>query len=93
MTAHEFGQGVDNNVGPMFDRPQQDRGRHSIVDDQRRPAHVRDVSERFDIGDIACRIADDSQKTARVVSSIKGAISSTRSLPAKRAWTPCRFKV
>ena len=35
----------------------------------------------------------DSQITARVLSSIKGSMSSARSLAAKRASTPCRRSV
>ena len=62
MSAHELGQGVYDDIGAVFDRPQEDRRGHGVVDDQRQPARVRDISERLDVADVAGRIADGFTK-------------------------------
>ena len=62
MAAHELGQRVHDDIGAMLDRPQKDRRRHGIVDDQRQPVRVRDFGERLDVADVAGRIADGFAK-------------------------------
>ena len=58
VAAHELGQRMDDDVGAVLDRPQQDRRRHGVVDDQRHAVALGDLGERLDIADIAGRIAD-----------------------------------
>ena len=49
---------MHDDVGAVFDRPQQDRRRDRVVDDQRHAVPVRDVGQRLDVADVAGRIAD-----------------------------------
>ena len=58
VAAHELGQGFDDDVGAMLDRPQQDGRRHRIVDDERHAVAVRTVRKRGDVRDVASRVAD-----------------------------------
>ena len=58
MPTQEFGQRVDDDIGAVFDRAQQDRCRHRIVDHQRHAVPCRDLRQRRNIADVAGRIAD-----------------------------------
>ncbi len=58
VAAHELGQRVNDDVGAVFDRAQQDRRRHRIVDDQRNAVPRADLCQRLDVADVARRIAD-----------------------------------
>jgi hypothetical protein len=58
VPAEEFGQRVDDDIGAVFDRTQQDRCRHRIVDHQRHAVPCRDLRQRRNIADVAGRIAD-----------------------------------
>ncbi len=62
MAAHELGKGMNDNVGSMFNGPQQDRGRHRVVDDQRNAMRMRSSRDRPDVADIARGIADTFAK-------------------------------
>jgi hypothetical protein len=68
VTAHEFGERMNDHVGAVIDRTQQDRRRHRVVDDQRNSMPPRQRRQLFDVADIARRIADALAKDrARVV--------------------------
>ena len=58
VAAHELGQRVDDDVGAVLDRPQQDGRRDRVVDDQRYAVPCGDRGQRLDVADIAGRIAD-----------------------------------
>ena len=58
VAAHELGQRMHDDVGAVFDRAQQDRRRHRVVDDQRNAVPRADLRQRFDVANIARRIAD-----------------------------------
>ena len=59
---------MHDDVGAVVDRPQQDRRRHGVVDDQRHAMTMRDRGQRLDVADIAGRIADAlAEDRARVV--------------------------
>ena len=49
MTVHVFCGGMDDNIRAPLKRTAQDRGRESIVDDERHTVLVRDVRPLFDI--------------------------------------------
>jgi hypothetical protein len=53
---------MNDNVGSMFNGPQQDRGRHRVVDDQRNAMRMRSSRDRPDVADIARGIADTFAK-------------------------------
>ena len=67
--------------------------RHRVVDDQRHAVAVRDVRQRFDVGDVAAGIADafaiDGAGVARRSAS---RCPSASSLAAKRTSMPCLRK-
>ena len=58
MAAKEFGQRMYDDIGAVVDRPQQDRRGNGIVDDKRNTVACGDVCQRFDVTDIAGRVAD-----------------------------------
>ena len=58
MPAQELGQRVDDDIGAVIDRFEQDRRRHRIVHDERNAVLVRERGQRLDVADISCRIAD-----------------------------------
>jgi hypothetical protein len=49
---------MDDDIGAVVDRPQQDRRRHGVVDDERNAVASADRGELFDVADIAGWIAD-----------------------------------
>ena len=53
VTAHELCQRMHDDVGAIHDRPQQDRRRHGVVDDQRDAMRMGDARERLDVADVA----------------------------------------
>ena len=78
---------MHDDVGAVVDRPQQDRRRHRVVDDQRHAVPVRDLGQRFDVADVAGRIADAFAEHGAVLSSISFSIASARSDSANRTVT------
>ena len=58
VAAHEFGQRMHHDVGAVLDRPQQDRRRDGVVDDQRNAMPVRHLGQRLDVADVAGGVAD-----------------------------------
>ena len=90
VAAHELGQRMHHDVGAVLDRPQQDRRRDRVVDDQRHAVPVRDVGERLDVADVAGRIADAlaEQRAGLVVDQLLdgGGVSAA----AKRTSMPWR---
>src|SRR5580704_14721341 len=58
VTAHELRQRVDDDVGAVFERAQQNRRSDGIVDDQRNSVVVRDVRDCFEIANVPGGIAD-----------------------------------
>ena len=58
MSADELGSGVDDNIGTVFDGPQQEGRREGIVDHQRNPVPMGDVRNGFDIDEVGIRVAE-----------------------------------
>ena len=58
MSAHEFGHGMHDHVGAIFDRPQQDWRGDRVVDDQRHAVLMRDPRQSLDVRNISGWIAD-----------------------------------
>ena len=58
VPSHELGQRMHNDIRAVLDRPQQDRRRDRVINDQWHAMLVGHVRERFDIADIPRRIAD-----------------------------------
>ena len=68
MAAEKFGQRMDDDIGAVVDRAQQDRRRHSVVDDERNAAPLADLGQRLDVADVAGWIADAlAEDGARIV--------------------------
>ena len=68
VTAHEFGQRMNDDVGAVIDRTQQDRGRHRVVDDERNSMPGGDGGQRSNIANVSGWIADALAKNrARIV--------------------------
>ena len=64
MAAEEFGQRMHDDIGAVVDRPQQDRRGNGVVDDERNAVPRGDGGQRFDVADIAGRVADAFAKDA-----------------------------
>ena len=58
VAAEKFGQRMDDDVGAVFDRAQQNRCRHGIVDDQGNAVPPGDGRDGFDVANVSGRIAD-----------------------------------
>ena len=76
VPAHELRQGMHDDVGAVFDRPQQDGRGNRVVDDQRNAVlwatrASASMSQMFPAG-----LPTLSQKTARVLSSISFSMAS-----------------
>ena len=77
VAAHELGQRMHDDVGAVFDRPQQDRRRDRVVDDQRHAVPVRDVGQAPRCRRRCRRDCRRSRRTRRVVlSSISFSMAS-----------------
>ena len=62
MAAHVLGQGMDHDVGAVFERPAQIRGRHGVVHDQWYALGVGDGGQGAEIDHVRRRIADGFAK-------------------------------
>src|SRR5579862_4480417 len=49
---------MNRNIGPIVERPEQDRSRDSVVDDQRYAVVMSNLCQRLDVAYVARRIAD-----------------------------------
>ena len=58
MPGDALGGRMHNDVGAEFDRAQQVRRRHGVVENQRQPVPVRQIGQRTDIGDGGVRVGD-----------------------------------
>ena len=58
MAAKELGERVHHDIRAKFDRLEQNRRRHGVVDDQRHAGAMRDFGDGFDVADLAGGIAD-----------------------------------
>src|ERR1700733_6359848 len=58
MAAQKLGKRMDDDIGAMFDRPQQDGCGDGVVDDQWHAMTVGDPGQALDVTDVACRVAD-----------------------------------
>ena len=58
VAAEKFRQRMNRDIGAVIERFQQDRRGDGIVDHQRHAMAMRDLCQRFDVADIARRIAD-----------------------------------
>ncbi len=57
MAADKLGRGVDDDVGAMLERSDDDRGK-GVVHDEHDPVPVRHGSNAFEVGDIRVRVAE-----------------------------------
>src|SRR5580704_2376407 len=53
VPSHELGHGMYDDIGAVFDRPQQDWRGNCVIDNQRNAVFVGDPSKSFDVRDIA----------------------------------------
>ena len=68
VAAHELRQRMHDDVGAIFDRPQQDRRSDGVVDDQRHAMLCATRASAFDVADIPGRIANAfAEHGARIV--------------------------
>ena len=58
MPGDALGGRMHNDVGAEFDRAQQVRRRHGVVENQRQPVPVRQIGQRTNIGDGGVRVGD-----------------------------------
>ena len=77
VAAQEFRQRMDDDVGAVIDRPQQDRRRHGVVDDRAERRGASATAASASISQILpAGLPTLSQKIARVFSSISFSIAS-----------------
>ncbi len=68
VAAHKLGKRMHNNVGAIFDRPQQDRRGDRVIHDQGHSMTVGHARQTLDVADISCRVAYAlAEHRARVV--------------------------
>ena len=84
MPAHELGERVHHDIGAVLDRTQQHRRGHGIIHHEWDAVPVRDLGERFDIADVAGRIADALAEDGAVVGVDQASMPRGRSDSAKR---------
>jgi hypothetical protein len=84
MPSHKLRQRVNHDISAIGDWAQKDMSCNGIVHNQGDTVAVGDVSQHFNIGDIACRVPTLSQKIARVSSSTSFYIAAGSSLSANR---------
>ena len=58
VSADELGGGVDDDVGAVFDGPQQEGRREGIVDHQRDSVPMGDGRHGFDVDEVGIRVAE-----------------------------------
>ena len=58
MAAEELGGGVDDDVGTVFDGPDEVRGAEGVVDDERDAVRMGQLRERLDVRDVGVRVAE-----------------------------------
>ncbi len=58
MAADEFGQRVDDHVGPVLEGLEHERRRHGVVHDEWHPGRVGHLGHGFEVHDVAGRVAD-----------------------------------
>ena len=58
VSAQKLRQRMHNDVGSIFDWPQQDRRGDGVVDDQRHPVFVSHLGQLLDIANVSRRVAD-----------------------------------
>ena len=80
MAAQELGQRMDDDIGAVVDRAQQDRRRDGVVDDQRHAVPMPTSASASMSQMLPAGLPMLSQKTARVLSSISFSIASAASL-------------
>ena len=56
VSAHEFGQGMHDDISPVIERSQQDRRSNGVVYNQRNAVLVGDVGQGLDIANVPCWI-------------------------------------
>jgi hypothetical protein len=64
MSAYELGKGVDNHIGAIAKRLEHQRCRNGVIHYEGNTFAVRYSRNRFEIDDIACRIANRLDKNA-----------------------------
>src|ERR1700678_1899035 len=58
MAAEELGERVQDNIGSIFDRPQEDGRCDRIVDEQWHPVGMSYLRQLLDVADISGRVAN-----------------------------------
>ncbi len=76
---------MDDNVGAVVERAQQNWCGDRVVDDQGNAGLVGYFCERFEVANVPGRISDALAEEARVLSSIGFSIAAGSSLSANRA--------
>ena len=89
VAADEFRQRMHDDIGAVTDGLQQDGRGNRVVHDQRHAVAMGDFGQRFDVGDIAGRIADAFAIDGARILVDQLSTSAALSLAAKRTSTPC----
>ena len=58
MAAEELGGGVDDDVGTVFDGPDEVRGAEGVVDDERDAVRMSKLRQRVDVRDVRVGVAE-----------------------------------
>ena len=58
MSTQELGKRMDNNIGAMFNRAQQDGRGDSVINDQGQAVTVSHSCHSLDVTDVSCRVAN-----------------------------------
>ena len=62
MSTHELRQRMHHDIRAIFDRSQQNRRRHRVVYNQWNAVLVRDTSQRLNVANDPCRVANTFSK-------------------------------
>ena len=88
VAADELGQRMHHHVRPVVDRLEHERGGDGVVDDEGHPGVVGHLGHRFEVDDVAGRIADGLAEHGTGVVIDQRPIDSAWSSAAKRASMP-----
>ena len=94
VAAHELGERMDDDVGAVLDRPEQDRRRHRVVDDERDAVFVSYIGVSREVDDVAGGVADALAKDGAcglidLGFDVGGAVARGEARPGRRCVSAC----
>ena len=92
MASEKLRERMNDDVGTVFDRPNEIGARHCVVDDQRQPMPVRHLCNGRDIDKCAPGLARLSMKIAFVFPSIWASKFAGSAASAQRTCQPKFWK-